>query len=290
MLHVITVHWLDDRWIEPQLRYLSRFAPSDTRVYAALNGIDPAHASRFHFGEDLQGTHPEKLNRLAEIAREDSSPDDLVLFLDGDAFPIAPVTSEILGGEVLAAVRRDENLGEQQPHPCFCLTTMGWWFDVGADWRQGYKWRATNGEMITDGGGNLLQLLRERDIPWRPLLRSNTWDLDPLLYAVYGDVVYHHGAGFRPPVTFRVGRPSRDRVRASVSKAVIPAGVPVLGRVERSVRYRLAERRESKEMTEYLDETQQQSDEVFGWIRDDDDFFLRFMRPAPAGSVEDAQT
>ena len=33
---------------------------------------------------------------------------------------------------------------------------------------------------------------------WLPLLRTNTNDLHPLWFAVYGHHVYHHGAGFRP--------------------------------------------------------------------------------------------
>jgi hypothetical protein len=29
------------------------------------------------------------------------------------------------------------------------------------------------------------------------VLRSNRRNIDPLYFAIYGDVVYHHGAGFR---------------------------------------------------------------------------------------------
>lgn len=282
MFHVITVHWLDDKWIEPQLRYLARNLTEDFRVYAALNGIDPAWGSRFAWADDMQGSHPEKLNALAEIARADAQPDDLFLFLDGDAFPIAPVTRDVLGGTQLAAVRRDENLGEQQPHPCFCVTPVGFWFDIGGDWQQGYTWTASNGEQLTDGGGNLLGILTERGIPWRPLLRTNRWDLDPLWFAIYGDVCYHHGAGFRPPVPFRVGRPAREAVRESVASARIPASVPVLGRLERSVRYRFANRRAQQQIASYADDAQDLSDEVFGWIRDDPEFYRRFTEPGGA--------
>jgi hypothetical protein len=270
---------MDDRWIEPQLRFLRRNVAGELRVYAALNGIDLARGAEFDFAEDMEGTHPEKLNRLAEIVREQAQPDDLLLFVDGDAFPIAPVNRDVLGGFELAAVRRDENLGQRQPHPCFCVTTVGFWFDIAGDWRRGYEWEAENGEMISDAGGNLLGILTERDIPWRPLLRSNRFDLDPLFYAVYGDVAYHHGAGFRPPVTFRVGRPSREKVRAATDAAVIPASVPVLGRLERSLRYRLAQRRASQTMASYTEEKQTESDEVFESILRDDEFYRRFLEP-----------
>src|SRR5690242_17375223 len=52
MFHVITVHWHDDKWIEPQLRYLDRFMP-EHRVYAALNGIDTKWNDRFFYAEDM---------------------------------------------------------------------------------------------------------------------------------------------------------------------------------------------------------------------------------------------
>jgi len=276
MLHVLTVHWQDDRWIEPQLRFLARNV-DEHRVYAALNGIDASWASRFRFAEDLPGTHPEKLNALAEIAREEAAPDDLLLFLDGDAFPIAPVTTDILGGTPLAAVRRDENLGQSQPHPCFCLTTVRFWFDVGGDWREGFTWTASNGEQLTDVGGNLLGILEARGIEWRPLLRSNRVNLDPLWFGIYGDVVYHHGAGFRPPVSFLQTRPAAELRRAAVGAARIPASIPLLGRVERSVRYRLARRRAARNIETSAREGQDLSDEVFEWIQHDDEFFRRFL-------------
>jgi hypothetical protein len=279
VFHVITVHWYDDKWIEPQLRYLERYLP-EHRVYAALNGIDQAWGERFFYAEDMPGKHGEKLNALAEIAREQADADDYFLFLDGDAFPIAPVGPELLDGMQLVAMRRDENLGEQQPHPAFCISSVGFWFDLGGDWRNGYKWKAANGEMVTDGGGNVLGALLERNIPWRPLLRTNKVDLDPLWFGIYGDVVYHHGAGFRKMTSLRVAGPGRQEVRAATQRAWIPDSVPVLGRLERSVRYRLALRRQDQNLDTYAEQSEKLSDEVFSWIQTEDDFARRFMEPA----------
>jgi hypothetical protein len=275
MIHVATVHWQDERWIAPQLHFLDRFLPAEHRVYAALNGIDPARGRDFFYAADLEGKHPEKLNQLAEVAREQSDPDDLLLFVDGDAFPIAPVGAEILGDCRLAAIRRDENAGDCQPHPSFCLTTVGFWSEIGGDWRRGYKWTASTGDQVTDVGGNLLGILRERDLPWRPLLRSNRVNLDPIFFGVYGDVAYHHGAGFRPPQVRREHLPSRERVRAESTVATM-GRVPVLGRLERSARYRLADRRHRKRAADAVDHAQQLSDEVFAAIQTDDDFYRRF--------------
>jgi hypothetical protein len=276
MFHVLTVHWQDDRWIEPQLRYLERNV-DDFRVYAALNGIDMRWADRFHFAEDLPGHHPDKLNALAEIARTEAKANDYFLFLDGDAFPIAPVTQAVLGATPLAAVRRDENLGQTQPHPCFCVTTVGFWFEIEGDWRAGHTWTASNGVELTDVGGNLLGILSARNIEWRPLLRSNRINLDPLWFGIYADVVYHHGAGFRTPVSYLQTQPGAETRRAAVAAARTPAWIPVVGRAERSLRYRLARRRAERTIDEQARDAQDLSDEVFSWIESDDEFFRRFL-------------
>lgn len=47
----------------------------------------------------------------------------------------------------------------------------------------------------------MLGALEREKINWKPLLRSTQFDLHPLWFAIYGDVVYHHGAGFRPPIS-----------------------------------------------------------------------------------------
>src|SRR5262245_39302208 len=101
MFHVVTVHWRSPDWIEPQLRNLGRYLPAGTRVYASLNGIDEEFRSRFAFAADLPGTHPEKLNALADIVSAQAAPDDHLVFIDGDAFPIAPVTPDLLAGTPL---------------------------------------------------------------------------------------------------------------------------------------------------------------------------------------------
>lgn len=278
MIHVATVHWQSDQWIEPQLAYLARFTPPDTRVYAALNGLDAAWSRRFFLAEDLPGSHPDKLDALAGMIAEHADDSDLLVFLDGDAFPVAELTPSILGSAPLAAVRRDENFGEQQPHPCFCITTVGFWKELGATWQRGTTWRNLRGQEVTDTGGALLGLLRDRNVAWRPLLRTNAHDLHPLWFGVYDDVVYHHGAGFRERIE-RVDDP-RGRMSEQLAFGQVRTSrrVPLARRLETSLRVRVSRRRRRRFVASNAagDEL---AAEVYGWILDDPDFVRRFREP-----------
>jgi hypothetical protein len=239
VINVLTVHWRSDRWIEPQLDYLERHIDAPYRVFAALNGIeDRALWKRFHYAEDLEGTHPEKLNLLADVVAEDADPSDVLVFLDGDAFPVRPLVPwlhETLSRVPLTAVRRDENLGDVQPHPCFCVTTVGFWRDLGGDWR-GSAWINDAGREVNDAGGRLLEALSERHVDWEPLLRSNTDNPHPLWFGVYGHRLYHHGAGFQVVRAERVDWVERYQKDPNVGRMLRPTEAsPNLGLLVRRI-------------------------------------------------------
>jgi hypothetical protein len=80
--------------------------------------------------------------------------------------------------------------------------------------------------LTTDVGGNLLRALERAGDDWTPLLRSNRVNLHPLWFGVYGNVVYHHGAGFR----WAVGRVDLANPPRLTSRA---KRVPGLGRLLR---------------------------------------------------------
>jgi hypothetical protein len=247
--------------------YLRRFAPGDTQVWASLDEMDGDHTAGIDHPTTLDGSHSEKLNELARRICETAPADDHLLFLDGDAFPIAPLAPSLASPDELVAVRRDENRGDRQPHPCFTVTTVGFWTEIGGDWSLGYVSDAG----AIDIGGRLLRALDDGGRAWRPLTRRNTVDLHPLWFGVYGDdelgpVVYHHGAGFRPRV---------DRADRAPKPARIAASVPVLGRAERSLRWRLRQRR--IEGRTYQRPAEAQDAAVWEWIEHDDNIADRFV-------------
>lgn len=204
MLHVMTVHYRTPKWINTQLDFLSRNLRTPYRTYCSVEGFEVAEATGFDVVVPSYGPHAGKLNYLAAIACNEADEDDLLMFLDGDAFPIADpmkLVTEALTTTHLVAVRRDENMAgwDRQPHPCFAVTKVSTWNRIHGDWSAGHLWPVRGDLVVSDVGGNLLYLLESAGLEWTPILRSNTRNIHPLFFGVYGNVVYHHGAGFRAP-------------------------------------------------------------------------------------------
>jgi hypothetical protein len=200
MIYIATVHYQSPRWIDIQASYLRRHMSVPYQTWGSIEGIDSSYASRLDRVFEQRGPHAGKLNHLALEICHVAADEDLIMFLDGDAFPVAdpmPVISEALESAPLLAVRRAENLDEPQPHPSFCVTTVATWRSLPGDWSVGPVFPAVRGRRVSDVGANLLRTLELSDVPWVPLLRTNGSRLHPLYFGVYGEVVYHHGAGFR---------------------------------------------------------------------------------------------
>lgn len=204
MIHIITIHWEDECWVDIQLRYLQQHIQEPYKIYAFLCGLNDAHKAKYFYASTaMVRGHAIKLNLLTDMVMlHATDPDDLLMVIDGDAFPIGtvmPFVREKLRTYPLIAIQRKENYGDRQPHPSFCVTTLKFWKEIGGDWRDGYYWQNTEQERVTDVGGRLLGLLETQQIPWYPMLRSNKRELHPLWFGLYEDLIYHHGAGFRAP-------------------------------------------------------------------------------------------
>ena len=194
------MHWRSEDWIDLQLAAIRRHCQQPFRLHAFLNHVAECFHDKFDRVHTEEGMpHPDKLNKLAAEICEQAADSDYLVFIDGDAFPVADLAESFAALEryPLVAARRYENNGDLQPHPCFCVTTVGFWKQIEGDWRGGGYWKNLQGRPVTDVGGRLLNALDEAGIDWLPLDRSNARNLHPLWFGVYGGVVYHHGAGFR---------------------------------------------------------------------------------------------
>lgn len=252
MLHVITVHYRSPRWIEIQTRHLREHIAVPYRTWTSLERIDPSYSTHFDRVFEQRGRHPGKLNHLAMEVAHEAPADDLVMFLDGDAFPIAdpmPLIEDGLERAPLLAVRRAENVNDPQPHPCFCVTTVGAWHDLPGDWSGGYTWTGEKSRRVTDVGGNLLRALELAETPWVEVLRSNKRNPDPLFFGVYGDVVYHHGAGFRD------GELSRAHLEMAPEARALPRR-PVLRSLARRADWRRRQAWIRDTQRRYLEQSQ----------------------------------
>lgn len=266
MIHIATVHWKTERWIPVQEAFLRRHLQSDYRVYAWLNYIPGAPRDSFYYTcSEAVDSHPVKLNILADIILASTSrDDDLLIFLDGDAFPvrdIRPLIQENLPARKLLAVQRLENTGDIQPHPCFCVTTVGFWREIRGDWNDGYLWKNARGKQVTDAGGNLMKQLNDRGVEWLPLLRTNRVNLHPLFFAVYGGVVYHHGAGFR-----------KGECRVDDANLKLHPRDAFLGKFVPGYRRRVRK----KLWKQTIANNDQLSEEIFQKIRQDPQFHVQF--------------
>ena len=206
MIHILTVHWHSDKWIDIQLEYLRKNIQEEFLTYAFLNDIPADHYHKFnHYYTEPIREHSIKLNILSNLAVLNAkSEDDWLMFIDGDAFPIGDVVSyvkEKLKEYPLVAIQRRENhLGSYLPHPSFCVTTIKFWKEIGGNWDKGFVGRFL-GKPLFEVGGYLHSVLEEMEIKWHPMLRSNKKDIHSLLFGIYDDLIYHHGAGFRLPTS-----------------------------------------------------------------------------------------
>jgi hypothetical protein len=271
MIHIATVHWMTDRWIDVQLHYLQKHIDRPFRVYACVDGVEQDRSDRFFFSCSLGDTkHAEKLNHLARQIASSAAADDLIVFLDGDAFPISPLAQpldDLVAEHPLAAIRRDENMGDRQPHPSFCVTTVSFWQEIEGDWSRGPTWLNDQGETVDDVGGKVLKALEERRIGWTPILRTNVRELHPILFGVYGDLIYHHGAGFRWPLSRR----DIAQIPYASEAAKFERGTP-------EYREYWGLRKKKRKENERLSEL------VFERIENDDDFARELFLTPPAKS------
>lgn len=224
MIHIATAHHHVTDWLALQRSYLDRVRSEPFTLYGSLEGLPEEYDTHVDVVVGCRGNHTGKLNHMAQVILDRAAPDDLLMFLDGDAFPVAdpvPLIRDALDSTSLVAVQRRENYGDSQPHPCFCVVPARVWSALPGDWSSGYCYR----EDRTDVGGNLLWLLERAGLEWTPVLRSHSLADHSLLFGVYGGILYHHGAGFRglkPPgkgrKTFQPKQPQAKDRQAHMEK------------------------------------------------------------------------
>jgi len=140
-------------------------------------------------------SHGAKIDVLSRMLLAVSEPMDIIGFMDGDAFPVAPVLSllQLAHKYGLVAIRRDE-CDESFPHVAFLLARA----DV---WRRFWTPNLWRRQSIVERQTRRLARIAP---DWVALTRVAGTRHHPVFWSGYGvtpnkPLIYHHGAGFRQP-------------------------------------------------------------------------------------------
>lgn len=221
MIHIITNHHKTDMWIDLQISQIKKHI-SEYLVWSYSSGFDISkHQKKFHYlknhtprtGEAFGGylNHMLKLNSLTEIVLNDTNTkeDDILIWLDSDAFPIANINNYIdnkLSVFPLIAIVRPENGGDIIPHPSFTCSTVAFWKKNKLNWNGiPGKDTAINNFGLHDPGGELYETLRKKNINWFRLKRTKSLTEHQVFFTIYDNIIYHHGAGSRAKPCCRGG-------------------------------------------------------------------------------------
>jgi hypothetical protein len=217
MIHIVTNHHETIKWLEPQAKYLKKHTNDNYKIYSGFTDMNEevnleevkqssSIFDMYEFDElkEVANDPPYKFDYLANsISMEENNKDDLLIFLDPDAFPIQLdwdlQVKTWLKDRAAIAISREENLEpllkEDQspyPHPCFFVTTLGFWRENNLSWRHDPS------QGIECAGILLKKWFEDNDHQWGRMLRTNCFNLHPLNFGVYGQLIYHHGSGNRP--------------------------------------------------------------------------------------------
>jgi len=209
-LYVLSAHWKEVDFIKLQHKYIKENIDMPYELWSTMDGFSEAQFEKFKIKFDycekswvrkgMHTMHSAKLNLLADKVCEVANDNDVLLFIDSDAWPIKPLKNYIhskLKDYDACAVQRLENLGDIQPHPCFAFMTVKIWKQIEGDWKAGYQWTDSRNQKRTDVGGNLLEKFNNNNIKWFKMLRTNILNPHAIFYGIYDDLAYHHGAGSR---------------------------------------------------------------------------------------------
>jgi len=219
MIYVATSHWKVARWIDIQLYYFRNFIPGCKIYLSATKDVVKHHGGKFDFAGNVRREelpmpfdlykkrdhgsldHSMRLNGLFDLIEKDAKPCDVVIFVDADAFPVAPISAWLLRNVKHRGMVSICEFDEDRPNASFCATTVDLFKRFGADWSPGYysmlipplKCRSS----AFDTGGCIAIKMNSAECYWVKLRRSNKRNIHPTLFGVYGNKVYHNGAGLR---------------------------------------------------------------------------------------------
>lgn len=193
---VYSDHIRSKKWYELQIKYLN-FTTNDFFHFVYLNGKKNFYKNSYVVCDKSTAPTPQEyhfrgLNAIIEYFKENSQFDYLLL-LDSDCFPIRSgwqiklLKSMNLNNFKVAAAARYENL-DTFAHPSIFFIKRS--AAINLNLHFGYfEQKNMIGRKFLDTSSNIDKFL--------PLIRSNKINYHPVLFGVYWNSFYHHGAGSR---------------------------------------------------------------------------------------------
>jgi hypothetical protein len=212
MLYLMTNHHKSHKWMNLQSRFIKKYTTVEYKVICGVTEIDVGsvknelklHSTNVYDISSVENKHYVKMNKMYNILNSfDPSDSDVIVFIDPDAFPIDDSWYEKIINKLqvypLVAISREENIEplldekfKPYPHPCFLATTYGFWKN------NNLSWELNPSRGASCAGVLLKETLDNLGVVWGKMLRTNCWDLHPLMFAVYDDLIFHNGSGNRP--------------------------------------------------------------------------------------------
>lgn len=214
-IHIITIHYNSSNWLDLQLKKINKHF-ENFKIYTIYNKMDMSnHENQFNYckwgrvrnkGVNFDGiprrswNHWTKLNNLTNMVVNDvdTNDDDILIWLDCDAFPVADVNDFIeskLKEFEFFAINRKEMNNSVIPHPSFAGCKVKLWKKFNLSW-EGIP-HAPLGKETQDTGGKMYDILQKNNIEWYKLNLSHSLTPHTYYFAIYDSLVYHHGAGTR---------------------------------------------------------------------------------------------
>jgi len=222
MIHIITINWTTDKWIDIQADSFKKFIKTPYKVYTKLGNMGDdmfkKHSHKFHYcapGKENEKSHVTVGMKLSidEIKKE-CKPDDIIMIIDSDAFLIDNLDrlTELFKKTSFISVHEPEHEIDTNrliPHPMFfmfkaeSLSVKKEFSLFGISCCKDLEFVLTN--ILDDGTGTwwggLLSYMSQNKLTYSAVRRTNKINLHPLYFGIYDDIIYHHWAGSRKMIT-----------------------------------------------------------------------------------------
>tara|TARA_Y100000310_G_scaffold344041_1_gene454752 strand:+ start:32949 stop:33815 length:867 start_codon:yes stop_codon:yes gene_type:complete len=218
MIHIVTQHFGTQAWFEIQKNHIEKYTPDKSlyKVYLLVykttlpeNFEVPSNYEVINLDEKegLRNDHYAIVEECYDrFIKEKVEDDDIVIYMDNDAFPIDGMWSykimEYLQNNHICAVHRYEDRGMAQPDQYYPYPHLCFYSFKKKDREQyGFVHEIPPGYPCP--GFTINDLVKEKGLNVKELVRTNKFNHHPTMFGVYDDLIYHQSCGSRAIV----GRP-----------------------------------------------------------------------------------